>query len=1067
MYPGTVSVHITGIKYVQVRDSDSWERTSAQAMAKTKKPASKKKAQPSSGLFEGPASVMSILGAIAWEYDVKASSFSDVSFQGDSFLGYVRDEWMELELWPAHIHPDDRSHVVSRRMAAHTNGKGLDVEYRLRHKNGEYAWVRELSGLVRQTDREFVTKGILCDVTESHGARGLAPEREYQYRKLLESMPDAFLIEQDNTIVFANPAAERMFEVESGLSLIGRDADKVFVDTHHAQARIETLTKGGRKVCTSNEAVQSLSGHSFDAEIVSCLTVWRDRKAIQTVVRDLSWLNKVLELLRDERNLMKLILDHIGDGVCLIDAEGLVKSTNPPLVQMLGSSEAQFFGKSAHELFHNLDSNDRTNAEDCPLCARQAKGEFFQFEKSFVRESNGASIYLQFDNTPIFNADQPFGAVVTVRDLTVERESKAEIEKLTRAIEQSPISIQITDTVGRVEYANPQFCKLAGKPSNQLYGYISPLLDQRFITQEACDEIWARLAVGKTWEGEFDDRLADGRHWWIRGVVSPLKDNTGRVKHYVGMYSDITDEKYALALQKATENKIGVIFQAISNAILIVSEEGKVESFNPAGSRMFGYDHNAFGDLNITDILPEYDIKHYLALSGRTAKSDEGAEIQVGREFVGVTREGRQIPLIVSVAEMPEPEWEFEDRRQERRRSFICTLQDISEQKNAQSAMENAHKMEALGQLTGGLAHDFNNLLGIVIGNLDLAEEESEDDPDLHSFIGTAQRAALRGAELTQSLLDFSRSSTVNLEYMSANDVVGELEHLMQPALTARIKVSKELSPDLWPVALNRSEFLSALMNLSLNARDAMPSGGTLTLSTKNLDNHEPMPVAMGICPPGKYVVVEVADTGEGMDERTLGKMFEPFFTTKEKGKGTGLGLSTVFGFVHRANGLIDVQSKPGEGTVISVMLPRSTNEAGETELPPMATRPRNQSEGELLVVDDEPELAKFCKSTLQKSGYVVHLAANGVDALDVIRRNPKISTMITDVVMPGEFDGLELCGEVAKMNDRIKIILSTGYAEKLDGSTPLPGNCYELIRKPFRGRELLDVVDRVVAIRV
>ncbi|MBO6522078.1 MAG: PAS domain S-box protein [Rhodospirillales bacterium] len=640
-------------------------------MAKTKKSAPKQKIRPGGTLFEGPESVMRILGAIAWEYDVKASKFIDVSFEGDEFFGYDHDEWLDLQLWPSHIHPDDRSHVVSRRMAAHTNGKGLDVEYRLRGKDDEYVWVRELSGLVRETEREFVTKGILCDVTESHGARGLAPEREYQYRKLLESMPDAFLIEQDNKIVFANPAAERMFEVETGLTLIGREADKVFVDTHHAQARIDTLTKGGRKVCTSNEAVESLSGHSFDAEIVSCLTVWRDRKAIQTVVRDLSWLNKVLELLRDERNLMKLILDHIGDGVCLIDSDGLIKSTNPPLVQMLGRSEAQFFGQSAHQRFHNLDQHGETSAEDCPLCARQRQGEFFQFEKSFVRGSDGASVYLQFDNTPIFNADQPFGAVVTVRDLTVERESKAEIEKLTRAIEQSPISIQITDTVGRVEYANPQFCKLAGKPTNDLYGRISPLLDQRFISQEACDEIWNRLAVGKTWEGEFDDRLADGRHWWIRGVVSPLKDNTGRVKHYVGMYSDITDEKYAVALQKATENKISVIFQAISNAILIVSEDGKVESFNPAGSRLFGYDHHAFGELNITDILPEYDIEHYLALSRRAAGGDGGFEIQVGREIVGVTREGRQIPLIVSIAEMPEPDWEFEDRRKETRRSFI------------------------------------------------------------------------------------------------------------------------------------------------------------------------------------------------------------------------------------------------------------------------------------------------------------------------------------------------------------------------------------------------------------
>ena len=219
------------------------------------------KSQPGHSLFSGVSSVLGVLGAVAWSYDVKASRFMDISFEGETFLGYTPDEWLKLQLWPNHIHPEDRSHVVSRRMAAHTNGKGLDVEYRLQGKDDEYVWVRELSGLDGNQAGEFVTKGILCDVTESHGARGLAPEREYQYRKLLESMPDAFLIEQDNTIVFANPAAERMFEVESGMTLIGREASKIFTDRHHAQARLDTLTKGGRKVCTSNESVQALSGY--------------------------------------------------------------------------------------------------------------------------------------------------------------------------------------------------------------------------------------------------------------------------------------------------------------------------------------------------------------------------------------------------------------------------------------------------------------------------------------------------------------------------------------------------------------------------------------------------------------------------------------------------------------------------------------------------------------------------------------------------------------------------------------------------------------------------------------
>lgn len=1011
-------------------------------------------------LLDGPESVLGVLNALAWSYDLKSSRFLEIQFTGETFLGYSVAEWGALQLWPGHIHPDDRSHVVSRRMAAHTNGKGLDVEYRLRCKDDKYVWVRELSGLASQSDSKFITKGILCDVTESHGTRGLAPEREYQYRKLLDSMPDAFLIEQDNTIVFANPAAERMLEVESGYSLIGREADKIFVDLHHAQARYDALTRGGRKVCTSNESVQALSGHLFDAEIVSCLTVWRDRKAIQTVVRDLSWLNKVLELLRDERNLMKLILDHIGDGVCLVDSDGMIKSTNPPLTQMFGMNEPAFFGRTAHELFHAIGEEEGTSPEVCPICAKQAAGELFQFEKTFARDADGASVILRFENTPIFNAGQPFGSVVTVRDLTEELKSQAEIDKLTLAIEQNPIAIQITDLDGKIEYANPNFCSVTGRNAEDLQGRISPFFDSAVIGEDAAEDALQQLKTTQSWKGEFQDFEAADRRYWIRGVVTPMKDKSGSVSYLVGMYRDMTDEKYAAALQKATESKVSVIFESLGNAILVVSENGTIQTSNPAAKQLFDYDNQMLETLEIGDIVPGFRVEEY-------AVEAQGRQLRSGRETVAVTRSGRQVPVILTVASMPEPEWAYTDRRATKRHSFICTLQDISEQKNAQSAVENAHKMEALGQLTGGLAHDFNNLLGIVIGNLDLAQEESEEQPDLHSFVTTAQRAALRGAELTRSLLDFSRSSTVNTENLDVNEVVGELEQLMLPALTARITVNKSLESDLWHVNLNRSEFLSALMNLALNARDAMPSGGMVTVSTRNVDNPAPMPVAVGICPPGHYVAIELADTGEGMDENTLGKMFEPFYTTKEKGKGTGLGLSTVFGFVHRANGVIDVHSRPGEGTKITLLVPRAEKGGGSEDMAQPVQEAGNYAEGELLVVDDEPELASFCQSTLERSGYVVHVAANGADALEVLRGNPQITTMITDIVMPGEFDGIDLCGEVAKVNERIKVILTTGYAEKLDGSTPLPGNCYDLIRKPFRGRQLLEIVDRVTSISI
>jgi len=381
---------------------------------------------------------------------------------------------------------------------------------------------------------------------------------------------------------------------------------------------------------------------------------------------------------------------------------------------------------------------------------------------------------------------------------------------------------------------------------------------------------------------------------------------------------------------------------------------------------------------------------------------------------------------------------------------------DITQRRIAEQGLRRAQKMDAVGQLTGGIAHDFNNILGIIQGNLELLESQVNLEGPANKRIHAIQKSAQRAADLTRQLLGFSRRQAAQVVKADVGSLVSEMDSLIRRSVTPSVEVSPHISEGLWASELDPGDFQDALLNLVLNARDAMPDGGKLIIEVSNCTLDDNYSASNPGVAPGEYIELVVSDTGDGIPDSQLDRIFEPFYTTKPQGKGTGLGLAMVFGFINRSHGHIKVYSELGVGTTFRLYLPRVV---GEMEFSGLAndlpeTPPPRGSET-LLVVEDEPDLLEFAQESLQLLGYRVLVANSGQQALEVQAGEPTIALLFSDVVMPGGMSGYELAAEASANQPGLKVLLTSGYTEKVVADAGQAKYANNLLNKPYSQIEL------------
>ena len=389
-------------------------------------------------------------------------------------------------------------------------------------------------------------------------------------------------------------------------------------------------------------------------------------------------------------------------------------------------------------------------------------------------------------------------------------------------------------------------------------------------------------------------------------------------------------------------------------------------------------------------------------------------------------------------------------------KGYYALVEDVTAQRETEEQLRQVQKTDALGQLTGGVAHDFNNLLGIILGNLEMLRDRQTGDPQSLGLVDSALKATLRGGELTQRLLAFSRKQALAPKVVSVNDLTANTVELLRRTIASSIRIETNLAPDLWSAVVDPGQLENAIVNLSINARDAMPAGGTLTIETDNVDIEADQIEELAGLESGRYVRIAVADTGTGMRPDVRERVFEPFFTTKEVGKGSGLGLSMVYGFVKQTGGHVKVYSEVGVGTTIRLYLPVAQPDRVVDAIAGIADGDLPLGRGEtVLVVEDSEALRRVTVGHLEALGYAVQSANDGKSALAMLARHPDIALLFTDVILPNGMHGGELARQAQARRPTLKVVFASGYSRNAIAQQGRLAADVHYLNKPFRKQDL------------
>jgi PAS domain S-box-containing protein len=506
-------------------------------------------------------------------------------------------------------------------------------------------------------------------------------------------------------------------------------------------------------------------------------------------------------------------------------------------------------------------------------------------------------------------------------------------------------------------------------------------------------------------------------------------------------------ERFEAALQHHAR-LMSKTLDATPMAIIHLGPGGEVVVWNRGAQAIFGYTALQLIGKPLP-ALTDTERADLDALVERMRRGEEVRDLQLDRHH----KDGRLIRVNLSA----EPIFEGLTFQ-----GFVMALEDLTQRHTLEAQLRQAQKMEAIGQLTGGLAHDFNNLLLVILGNLGLlAETLPPDDEEALINCTEARDAALRGAALIRSLLAFARRQPLRPERIDVNILIGNQMVLLRRTLGERIEIATDLSPGLWPVMVDAAQLEAALVNLATNARDAMPKGGRLTIATRNRRLDEDYAARHPEVTPGDHAVIEVSDTGTGMSGEVIAHIFEPFFTTKERGAGTGLGLSMVFGFIKQSGGHISVDSEVGVGTTFRLFLPRVRDPQRPEEEMPAAAVPLGRGE-KILLVEDSDSIRRLATRMLTQLGYAATPVSNVADALAYLSDGRAVDLLFTDIVMPGKSDGLDLAAAVRERWPSVKILLTSGFPDN-EGRHDLADFDLPLLGKPYQREELARAVRAVL----
>jgi PAS domain S-box-containing protein len=675
-----------------------------------------------------------------------------------------------------------------------------------------------------------------------------------------------------------------------------------------------------------------------------------------------------------------------------------------------------------------------------------------QGESSFIRTRADGRWILATEHKTRGGGTVIIRTDVTERVLAEEALRDSE-ERFRGAFENTGVGIMLMSHDGTKRSFNQAFCRLIGYTEEEmrnmrLRNIAHPDDDPR---QTSIRHIDFSDGTAHTVVRRFIRK--DGRVVHLIVSHSLIRGKDRNPIYTVSLYQDISEQIKAQEELRRSEEKFRTLIEGSIQGVLVHRNYQPLFA-NQAYADILGFE-NPQAVVAGGTALNHYAMHERERVARFSEARMKGLPTPLTYEVQGLKRDGGVVWLenrssIVS--------WEGQP-------ATLRTVVDISERKQIEQQLRQAQKMEAIGQLTGGLAHDFNNLLSVIMINTQLVADRIGQDRKAAEMINAALGATMRGAELTKRLLAFSRQQILEPEEIDIDAVVAEMGSLLRQTIGETIEIEILRTQDLWSSRVDRTQLESALLNLALNARDAMPSGGALTIETGNIELDEDYTGVNAGITPGQYVLLAVSDNGVGMTPEVLQCAFEPFFSTKEVGAGTGLGLSMIYGFVKQSNGHIKLYSEPGRGTTVKMYFPRDRRPTTPTENRREENGKTSGGHERILVVEDQVSVRESLVVLLSGLGYELYEAETGRAALDVIKANPNIDLILTDVVMPGNVDGPTLARIVHDSYPKTRVLLMSGYTHRVISRDNQLDDGVEVIAKPFHNKDLArkirEVLDR------
>ena len=927
----------------------------------------------------------------------------------------------------------------------------------------------ELSHLARTFDE--MAESLERREEERRASEERLRESEQRYRELANLLPEVvFETDREGKITFANQWAFDHLGYREEDLLEGLNVMDVVIPEETERAK-EAFLKALTSEKTRDEfTLRCKDGTTFPA-LIHVAPIFRDGNAVglRGVAVDISDRKRAEEELRKAFTELSAIYQNVPILMVLLDQERRVKKVNNAVVQFTGRSVEEMEGLRGGEALRCLHSMDDPrgcgfgpNCKECVirevvLDTFKNQRSYYGVEASLLLLLNGKEEEERFllSTTPVVIGDQ-IHVLTCLQDITrlktVERELRENVEALRAFINSNPETSLLLDKSGVILLANEALCRRLGKPMEEVIGSsLYDLLPEEVAKRrkERIDEVFR---TGRALR--FEDQRGGMDY---ENFVSPIFDLEGRVQRVSILGSDVTERRQMQESLRQSEGRFRELFNEAPVGYHEYDMEGRITEVNQRELEMLGYTREEMIDHPVWEFVVEEK-------SRERVRTKLSGSIPVGHPFERTYRkkDGSLLSVLITDRILRD--------REGRVTGIRSALQDITKLKEMEKERElleeqlrQSQKMEAIGRLAGGIAHDFNNLLTVIKGYAQLSLLGLKEEGGLRGNLEEIERASERASSLTRQLLAFSRKQVMEMKVLDLNHLLRDLEKMLRRIIGEDIELIIHLSNDLWKVRVDPGQIEQVVMNLVVNARDAMPGGGKLTIETANVSLDEDYAKRHVSVIPGNYVMLSVSDTGCGMTSEVMERVFEPFFTTKEKGKGTGLGLSVVYGIVKQSGGNIWVYSEPGQGTTFKIYLPAVEGEEGEFWRKEVSGEVPRGSEG-ILVVEDDDSVRELAARFLKKQGYQTFETKRGDEALELFKAHlDSIQMVLVDVVMPGE-SGPELIKKFREISKNFKVLYMSGYTDNAIVHHGILDKGVEFIQKPFgfdsllrRVREVLD----------